>query len=78
MSRACGSQALEIRYEDFLSNPQTSLSQLARFCGLQPTPGDIAALTGTIDSSRAFAHRSSPDLLAFNQEHAQTLKAFGY
>lgn len=73
-----GERALEVRYEDFLQEPEGLLEQLSAFSGLKASPDRIKELTSGINKDRAFAYRNEPELVAFANEMSDRLKVYGY
>lgn len=76
--RTLGNRAVEVRYEDFLANPVSTLRFLAEFCGLSVTDMMIENVVGQIRVDRAYAYRSDRALRAFAEKVAQRLSKFGY
>ena len=75
-SAALGERALEIRYEDLLTQPAQIIAKVARFCGVAAPPQG-ASVSG-LEPSRAFAFRRSPQLTAFAGSARDTLARYGY
>ena len=75
-SAALGERALEIRYEDLLTQPAQISAKLARFCGIAAPP-EGASVSG-LEPSRAFAFRRSPQLVAFAGSARDALARYGY
>jgi hypothetical protein len=73
---ALGERALEVRYEDVLTQPQRVIPGIAKFCGV-PVPAEGASVGG-LEPSRAFAFRRSPQLVAFAGSSRDTLARCGY
>ena len=74
-----GSQAMEVRYEDFLAEPEKNLTAVAQFCGLLSASTDqIQALSNQVQPDRAYAYRQKPDLVAFAHKMAPQLATWGY
>jgi hypothetical protein len=73
---ALGERALEIRYEDLLTEPERVIASLAAFCGVpaQARDGGLVAL----EPSRAFAFRRDPELVAFAGSQHEALARYGY
>ena len=46
---------IEIKYEDFLADPENKLSELSAFAGLQSSDGQIKEAIKSVDASRAYA-----------------------
>jgi len=73
---ALGERALEVRYEDLLTQPEQVVPALARFCGVAvPAPG---ALVDGLEPSRAFAFRRDQKLVAFAESMREVLARYGY
>lgn len=68
----------ELRYENFLADPEKSLDSLARFCGLDVTPSQIADAISEVNPARAYCFRNDPVLTSFARQVAYRLKARGY
>lgn len=75
---ALGERWLEVKYEDFLSEPAAILSNLARFCDLSPGKDQLETVAKRADPSRAYAYRSNPTLMEFADTVSARLAAFGY
>lgn len=72
-----GENALQIRYEDLLQDPQPNLEKIFRFCGL--APGEISPdLIASFDPNRAYAYKQDPHLSEFATKWCKTLSRFGY
>jgi len=52
---------LHVRYEDFLENPANHLAEIAGYCGLTPTPEQIAKQVKEVRSDRSFAFLSNEE-----------------
>lgn len=72
------SQAMELKYEDFISEPYGALKSLARFCNLTSDDVDIANVAGRTKKSRAYAYEDIPELQVFAGKVAARLKVQGY
>lgn len=75
---ALGSGALELKYEDLVSEPCELLRQLARFCNLEVSDRDIQRASAVVKKDRAYAYRDNPELLAFAEKVGDRLSAHGY
>lgn len=73
-----GSQAIEIRFEDFLLQPHPILKSLAQFCGIEAPDSLIERVTGEVRRDRAFAYQLEPELSEFAHRMADRLAAEGY
>ena len=72
-----GADALEIRFEELLADPAPVVTEIAEFCGVA-VPEDPGELPGNIKSSRAFAFRRQPELVAFAESARAVLDRFDY
>lgn len=76
-SAELGERALEIRFEDLVTEPERVVPTIAVFCGA----GDAPA-SRTIDvrptASRAFAFRRDPELAAFAETRRSILQRLGF
>lgn len=70
----------ELKYEDFLADPETKTAELAGYCGLQPSAGQIQQALGRIDASRAYAFTANPAYVAAYQKwkHDPLVQQLGY
>jgi hypothetical protein len=75
---ALGQRAFDIRYEDFMESPAESLARIADFCGLHRADETISRAYQTLDSNRAYAYRSDPNLVEFEKRYSDRLAAHGY
>jgi hypothetical protein len=73
-------RALQLRYEDFLQQPQEGVAQIAAFCGLEAGPDTVERIAGGVNAGRAFAFEAREELRAFStQDHvAEALRRHGY
>lgn len=71
-----GERAFELRYEDLLADPDPVMRDLLDFCEL-PT-GDRTTWRDGVEPSRAYAHRSDPELRDVSTRHRDLLASFGY
>jgi len=76
--KALGNRALELKYEEFLDQPQQHLERLLEFCGTAATAEGLDRAIAGIRRERAYAHKASAELKAFAQQKAAQLAAFGY
>ncbi len=72
-----GADALELRFEDLLAEPEKVVANIAEFCGL-PVPDQHEQWFERIRSSRAFAFRRDPDLARFAAGVREILERYGY
>jgi hypothetical protein len=71
-------RAMEIKYEDFLVEPQNHLASLASFCGLSVTGSAIKKVASRVKKDRAYHYREDPELRAFAGRVAERLAKQGY
>jgi hypothetical protein len=71
-------RAIEVKYEELLSEPNRILKDLVNFCGLQSTDQDIERVSKLVKKERAYAYRNNPELEAFATHVAERLRAQGY
>ena len=76
-SAALGNRALEVRYEDLLTQPERLIPTLAQFCGVPP-PASLEALRDGLEPGRVFAFRRSAELTAFAASAREILARHGY
>ena len=76
-SAALGDRALEVRYEDLLTQPERAIPVIAEFCRVAAPPRSDALLHG-LRPQRAFAFRRDPALVAFAGSAADVLRRYGY
>ena len=75
-SAALGERALEVRYEDLLTQPAQVIPTIASFCGVEAPAPDSSIRS--LQPSRAFAFRRTPPLVAFAGSVRETLARYGY
>ena len=75
---ALGERAVELQYETILADPLTTVSRLARFCGLDADDALVRRAVGDVNPERAFAFRRDAELAAFAAAHGERLERFGY
>lgn len=63
-----GSQAFELKYEDFLKSPAQKMGRICRFCGLEATEAQIASLVKDVNASRAYAYKTNIELASFAEK----------
>jgi len=76
-SAALRGRALEVRYEDLLTQPERTIPTIAEFCRV-PAPAAQATLLAGLDPGRAYAYRRDPELAAFAKSVRDVLTRFGY
>jgi len=76
-SAALGERALEVRYEELLTQPERVIPAVAAFCRVA-TPAHHAAPLGGLEPSRAFAYRRNPELATFAGSVREVLARYGY
>lgn len=75
---ALESNSLELKYEDFLADPNTALKELTDFCNLKASDEDIEKAAGQVKKGRAYAYQDNPELKTFVEQVAERMKVFGY
>jgi hypothetical protein len=76
-SAALGERALEVRYEELLTQPERVVPVIATFCRVAG-PAQHAALLAGLEPGRAFAYRRDPELVAFAGSVREILTRYGY
>ena len=76
--RALGARAMEVKYEDFLSEPDGTLANLARFCELPLNDEAAKILVTQMKRARAYAYEADPELRLFASRVAQRLELQNY
>ena len=71
-------RAMNLGYEDFLSDPRRHMEQLACFCDLKVSGRELDRMAAQVNKDRAYAYRASPALTRFADTMAQSLRAHGY
>jgi hypothetical protein len=77
-TEALGGQALSLRYETLLQQPERELARLADFSGLSLDAGSAGRLVSDLDPARAFAYQRDPALQRLAADHSDVLERFGY
>ncbi len=75
---ATGNRAINIRFEELVQNPRSTLSKLAAFCGLSSDSSDFTETWSAMDKTRAFAFRNQSALVDFARAMRDRLAAWGY
>lgn len=76
-SAELGERALEIRFEELLTEPDRVLPAIAKFCRTA-LPASHAQLLDGLETGRAFAFRRDPELAAFAASVREVLARHGY
>ncbi|MGL4610758.1 MAG: sulfotransferase [Trueperaceae bacterium] len=76
--QALGDRAIEIKYEDFLTNPFEYMRALATFSGLEASDETIRDITSQVRNSRGQAYKKNPELLDFKRSVNERLERYGY
>lgn len=71
-------RALELRYEDLLQDPASTLPQILDFCGLSQSSAHLEAEARQFEPERAYAYRHSTSLSTFARQNRDALQALGY
>ncbi|WP_254432111.1 sulfotransferase [Aquisalimonas sp. 2447] len=77
-TRSLGDGALELRYEDLLSNPEHHLGNIVQFCELRADHSEIRRQAEYFRPNRMFAYQHDPELIDFADSRRETLEALGY
>ncbi len=72
-----GEQAVEVRFEDLLTQPDRVVPTIARFCGA-PRAEARDVMPGQLEPGRAFAYRGDPELVTFAESVSDILQRYGY
>lgn len=72
-----GERALQVKFEDLLSNPKSKLEEILAFCR-QPDCQIPSGLLDSMNADRAYAYRHDQDLAAVATRFSATLARFGY
>ena len=75
---ALGERALDLRYEEFLLDPATSLAKAAAFCGIDASPEEVNRLASGTRRDRANAWSGREELVEFAGAVGPQLEAHGY
>lgn len=76
--RLAGSNAIEIRFEDLLADPLSTLGALAKFCDIDVSSGRLHAAASHAREDRAYAFRDRPELQEFAEDIADQLTVYQY
>ncbi|WP_019569533.1 sulfotransferase [Thioalkalivibrio sp. ALE11] len=76
--RALGPNAMEIAYEDLLTDPARLLPQALEFCGCPPDAERVAAAAAAFRPDRAHAWQHDEELRAFAASVSDRLARLGY
>jgi hypothetical protein len=68
ISEKYDNDVLNIKYEDFLKQPETHLNHLTSYCGLSPSDDKIEQVCAQINSSRRFAFQDDPRLMQIHEQ----------
>jgi len=71
-------RAIEIKYEDLLTEPVSILRKAADFCELNTSVGQIELITKDLQRNRSYAFLKDPKLKEFAASVADRLKIYGY
>ena len=73
-----GDRGLDVKYEDFLQDPITELSRIAKFCQLSVADENMKRIAGNVQSDRAYAYLKNDELRQFADQNHSTLSEYGY
>lgn len=76
--RNLGARAIELKYEDFLSGPDSALKRLAQFCELSFNDAALARAAGMVKKERAYAYLENPQLREFANRVRKRLVTYSY
>ena len=71
-------EALIIKFEDIISNPEIEIQNMLSYCNLSSNEKDIENVAKDINKSRSYAYRNSSDLLEFENLFSQLIERMGY
>lgn len=71
-----GKRAMNVCYEELLSNPGVVLDDVCKFCGLEVTTAKISAAAAAFKPSRANAYLKNPELVKFAEQNSSRLNSF--
>lgn len=71
-------QVIEVKYEDFLSNPYMWLERLTDLCELSVSVSDLRSVAEGVRKDRAFAYLKDEQLSCFADKISDRLKIMGY
>ena len=71
-------QILQIRYEDFLKEPEVLLTEACKFCALPVNADKLRKVTGSINYSRALSYRNNEELRNFATHQRERLDKWRY
>jgi glycosyltransferase involved in cell wall biosynthesis len=77
-AEALGDGALEIRFEELLTEPEAHIRRIAAFCDVPAPDAIVAELAADADRSRAFAFRRDPALSELAAGNEEILAPHGY
>ncbi len=71
---------IEVKYEDFLADPETQTKRLIDFTGIQPSQEQITKETQNLDATRAYAFLQNPAYYEAYQKlkNDELVKQLGY
>lgn len=67
-----------LKFEQLVREPEPGLRELAGFCGLKPSDGEIGAASETVLESRVYAFSETKHLARFAEKVALRLRRYGY
>lgn len=73
-----GERAQDVCYERLLQHPGEMLTEICRFCGVEPHAEQLAATVKGVRSERANAYAADPVLSTFATANQHRLASFGY
>ena len=70
--------SMELKYEDFLAEPYTTIKSLVSFCDLLATDVSIVKVAEYVKKERAYAYKDNLELKIFSEQVAERLRLKGY
>lgn len=77
-TRLAGSHAIELRFEDLLADPLSTVERLAEFCALDASSERLHRAAARARGDRAYAFRGNPELRELSRDTADRLAVYGY
>jgi len=70
--------SMVVKYEDFLIDPKSIITDIVKFIGLDIEDKDVSKYLKGINPSRAFAYKKDVNLVEFSNLHRDLLEKHGY
>lgn len=80
LDHAFEGRLLHLRYEDFLEQPVSVLTEVVRFCGLTVSEDEISSKAAAINVTRKYAFTNNPELVEIYRrwQNRELFKRLGY